>query len=77
MDIRKKLFNENGYNIRKLNQAYFAFNGTYADHPASVSPIASQLDQIRNSSDSLSDFIDKVSQVSTHAEFLNLVDRHE
>ena len=77
MNERRIVINDNGYYIRKLNQAYFAFNGTYADHPASVSPIASQLDQIRNSSDSLSDFIDKVSQVSTHAEFLDLVDRHE
>jgi len=77
MNERRIVINDNGYYIRKLNQAYFAFNGTYADHPASVSPIASQLDQIRNASDSLSDFIDKVSQVSTHAEFLDLVDRHE
>tara|TARA_Y100000590_G_scaffold98144_2_gene111670 strand:- start:5234 stop:6370 length:1137 start_codon:yes stop_codon:yes gene_type:complete len=77
MDERQIFMDDNGYYIRKLNQAYFAFNGTYADHPASVSPIASQLDQIRNASDSLSDFIDKVSQISTHVEFLDLVDRHE
>ncbi|MCH2507261.1 MAG: hypothetical protein MK035_02095 [Dehalococcoidia bacterium] len=77
MNERQTVINDNGYYFRKLNQAYFAFNGTYGDHPASISPIASQLDQIRNSSDSLADFIGKVSQVATHAEFLDLVERHE
>ena len=76
MEERRRFINDNGYYIRRLNQAYFAFNGTYADHPASVSPIGSQLELIRNSSDSLADFIDKVSQISDYAEFLDLVDSH-
>ena len=32
-----------GYRLRKLNQAYFAFRGNYAESPASVSPIGDQL----------------------------------
>ena len=39
MEERRQVFVENGYPIRKLNQAYFAFYGTYADLPAAVSPI--------------------------------------
>ena len=74
MEERRRFINNNGYYIRKLNQAYFAFNGTYADHPGSVSPIGSQLKQIKDSSDSLSDFVNKVSQVSDYEEFLHLVD---
>jgi hypothetical protein len=33
MEQRRQLFVANGYNIRRLNQAYFAFYGTYADTP--------------------------------------------
>ena len=39
MDQRAELFRENGYYIRKLNQAYFAFHGIYATTAASDSPI--------------------------------------
>ena len=42
MEERRLLFVENGYAIRKINQAYFAFYGTYADLPASVSPIGTR-----------------------------------
>ncbi len=33
MEARRLIFWENGYRIRKLNQAYFAFHGAYADEP--------------------------------------------
>ena len=32
-----------GYGLRKLNQAYFAFRGSYAESPASLSPIGDEL----------------------------------
>ncbi|GAB4522983.1 MAG: hypothetical protein Fur0018_05380 [Anaerolineales bacterium] len=34
MEVRRRYFWENGYHLRKLNQAYFAFYGAYADAPA-------------------------------------------
>lgn len=34
MEIRRLLFVENGYNLRKLNQAYFAFHGSYGTSAA-------------------------------------------
>lgn len=34
MEIRQLLFAENGYNLRKLNQAYFAFHGSYGTSAA-------------------------------------------
>ena len=37
MEQRRVFFWENGYHIRKLNQAYFAFYGAYADQPAGSS----------------------------------------
>jgi len=33
MEERRLVFWENGYQLRKLNQAYFAFHGAYADAP--------------------------------------------
>ncbi len=33
MEARRQVFWENGYRIRRLNQAYFAFYGAYADTP--------------------------------------------
>ena len=39
MEDQRKLLTESGHPIRKLNQAYFAFYGTYAHGPASVDPI--------------------------------------
>ena len=33
MEERRQMFWEQGYRIRRLNQAYFAFHGAYADQP--------------------------------------------
>ena len=38
--------NANGFNIRKINQAYFAFYGTYTDLPQSSSPIGPKIKEI-------------------------------
>ena len=36
MEQRRQVFVEHGYAIRKLNQAYFAFHGAYADQPGAA-----------------------------------------
>ena len=46
MEARRRFLNENGFNIRKLNQAYFAFYGTYADSPQSSSPIGPKVEKV-------------------------------
>jgi histidinol-phosphate aminotransferase len=48
---------EKGYHLRKLNQAYFAFHGSYAFGPESVDPIGPQLRKLRAASTSLKDFL--------------------
>ena len=68
MDAQREYLAANGYQIRKLNQAYFAFNGTYADSPASVSPIGRELDTLRGKSASLNDFLDKVASMTSVAD---------
>ena len=73
METRRKLFVANGHPIRKLNQAYFAFNGTYAESPASVNPIGGQVRRLRELSPDLAAFMSLVSGVSDYAEFLELL----
>ncbi|MFH1141086.1 MAG: hypothetical protein V1724_05355 [Chloroflexota bacterium] len=75
MEQRRLLFVANGYYIRKLNQAYFAFHGTYADSPASVSPIYEQLLEVRQASPSLGAFIRRVAGISSYSEFTDLLQR--
>ena len=69
MEERRLMFMDNGYFIRKLNQAYFAFHGTYATGPASVSPIGDQVTELRRRSESLGDFIRTMSGFGSYQEF--------
>jgi len=73
MEEKRKFLEANGYYIRKLNQAYFAFHGTYADRPMSVSPIGDQLRKLREQSSSLGDFIGTVSGISSYEELLEMI----
>lgn len=77
METRRKLFVANGHPIRKLNQAYFAFNGAYAESPASVNPIGGQVRRLRELSPNLGAFMSLVSGVSDYAEFLELLSKIE
>ena len=74
MEERRQLFVEHGFSIRKLNQAYFAFHGTYAESPASISPIAGELGELREIAGDLKSFIDYVSGVSSYPEFRAMLD---
>ena len=60
MEERRQQFVGEGYYIRKLNQAYFAFHNIYAYKPASISPIDEDLRELRAQSDSLEEFLDEV-----------------
>jgi len=57
MQERRQYLQAHGYYIRRLNQAYFAFYGTYADMPGSVSPIGEELRQLQSRSRSLREFL--------------------
>ena len=58
MEEQRKLFVQNGYHIRKLNQAYFAFHGIYGQDPGAVSPVARDIEQLKAISRSTKDFLD-------------------
>jgi len=60
MEIRRQLFVENGYNLRTLNQAYFAFHGSYGTGAAASSPIGPDLVRLRELSPDLRTFLETV-----------------
>jgi len=73
MEQMREYLAQNGYYIRKLNQAYFAFYGSYSDQPGSVSPIGGYLEELRQGSPSLGDFIKTVSGISSYEELLKMI----
>jgi hypothetical protein len=64
MEARRLIFLQNGYLLRKINQAYFAFNGAYADVPggaAGEDPVGPAVRVLREQSESLVDFVKTIS----------------
>ena len=60
MEARRQVFLQNGYLLRKINQAYFAFHGAYADVPggaAGEDPVGPAVRALRAKSETLKDFI--------------------
>lgn len=60
-----------GIRLRRLNQAYFAFHGSYATSPASVDPIGPWLHQLRAQSESLKAFLDQTAQMRSLDDLLH------
>lgn len=77
MERRRQMFWEQGYRIRKLNQAYFAFYGAYADTPgggaAGADPVGEAVRTFRRQSPSLADFLVQISWVSSFQELQELL----
>jgi len=66
MRQKRDFLAQKGYHIRKLNQAYFAFYGTYAYDPTSISPIGRDLKELRKRCRSLKEFLDKVAGMKSY-----------
>lgn len=76
MEQRRTLFWENGYLIRKLNQAYFAFYGAYADQPggaAGEDPVGGAVRDLRAQSPSLAAFLNTISWMSSYEQLQRAV----
>jgi hypothetical protein len=68
MEQRRLFFWENGFPIRKLNQAYFAFHGAYADQPggaAGEDPVGPAVRALRQQSASLADFLNTIAWMTS------------
>jgi hypothetical protein len=57
MEQRRQEFVKNGYALRKLNQAFFAFHGSYATGAASSDPIGPKLQELRKLTPDLATFV--------------------
>ena len=60
MEGRRRFLVANGYPLRVLNQAYFAFHGSYGTGAAASNPIGPMLQQLRAESDDLAHFLGRV-----------------
>ena len=60
MEERRQFLDDNGFYVRKINQAFFAFHGSYATGAASVSPIGDQLEELRDNAGSAEEFLKTV-----------------
>jgi hypothetical protein len=72
MELRRQFLWDNGYHIRKLNQAYFAFYGAYADASglpgaaAGEDPVAAAVRAFRDQSESLAEFINRMAWMASY-----------
>ena len=68
MEERRQFLWDYGYRIRRLNQAYFAFHGAYADAPggaAGADPVGPAVRELRQQSASLADFLNRISWMTS------------
>ena len=65
MEERRRYLAEHGITIRKLNQAYFAFYGTYADTPASSNPIGPKIERVWELTQDVGQFLTLMRDVRT------------
>ncbi len=73
MEQQRLILASHGYLIRKLNQAYFAFYGSYADQPGFENPIADNFTALRAKSGSLAAFVKKASDFTNPDELAQAV----
>ena len=57
MDDKRDQFESEGLYIRRINQAYFAFHGSYADTPGSIDPIGPKLQILRERAGTAARFV--------------------
>lgn len=77
MEERRVFFWEHGYHIRKLNQAYFAFYGAYADQPggaAGEDPVGAAVRQLRAESPSLAAFLKRIAWMTSFEQLQRAVE---
>ncbi|MFA7248194.1 MAG: hypothetical protein WC273_01010 [Dehalococcoidia bacterium] len=65
--VRQQLW-DGGYRIRRLNQAYFAWYGSYAARPDAIDPLGGQLRELRTRAGSLAAFLAVVRDTTSRAE---------
>jgi hypothetical protein len=77
MEARRRVFVANGYAIRKLNQAYFAFYGGYQDEPGAggTDPTGPAIEEMRLLSPDLRAWLQTMRGITTRDQLLAALDR--
>jgi hypothetical protein len=79
MEQRRRVFVENGFYIRKLNQAYFAFHGAYAAEPgggaAGTNPVGGPVQELWAASPSIKAFLNALAPVTNREALLALLEK--
>jgi hypothetical protein len=73
MEESRQMLISHGYFIRKLNQAYFAFYGSYTYSETSVDPLGDQIRQLRKDSSSLQAYIQTASRLTSRQQLQGLL----
>jgi hypothetical protein len=68
MNAKRDEFEAKGVFIRRLNQAYLAFHGFYADSPGSIDPIGPNLQTLLQRAGSAGEFVRVASGITSRAE---------
>jgi hypothetical protein len=69
MELERLKLAKRGYILRKLNQAYFAFHGSYALGESSVDPTGPQIRHLRAASSSLAAFLSRVAWLNSEEDY--------
>lgn len=77
MEAERLKLVEQGYLLRQLNQAYFAFHGSYALSPSSVDPTGRELRQLRANSPSLKAFLNRVGWLNSYEDYQAWLAEHD
>jgi hypothetical protein len=78
MEERRQVFWDNGYRLRKLNQAYFAFHGAYADAPqgaAGEDPVGDAVRRFWEKVNSPVEFLFRMSWMNDFSDLENALQR--
>jgi len=76
MEQRRQFFVDHGYLIRKLNQAYFAFYGAYADSPVSAAgedPVGEAVREMRAQSLTLAEFLRQMGKMNSYEDLIKAI----
>ncbi len=73
MARKRDEFEARGVYIRRLNQAYFAFHGSYADAPGSIDPIGPKLQTLLERAGSPGEFVRQAAQITSRADLDRLL----
>ena len=78
MEARRNFFWENGHRLRKINQAYFAFYGSYNDTPgggaSGEDPVGPAVQAFRTKFASLNNFLQAIRIVKSFDQLVRLMD---